>query len=79
MNKKRTAATTPPSEGLSAHAEGVTLRGWTISALPIVNQILNRVGLEALLEEHLAADGVRMKIPTRRGILLMARNILLSR
>ena len=57
----------------------MTLRTWTVGGLPIVNQILDRIGLESFLEQHLAADGPRMKIPTRRGLRLLIQNILLSR
>jgi len=45
----------------------------------MINQILDRIGLESFFEKHLPADGPRMKIPTRRGLRLLIQNILLSR
>ena len=79
MSKKKKPSSSPSNQGYLAQADGMTLRYWTIGALPLINQILERMRLETFLEEHLATDGPRMKIPTRRGLLLLVRNILLSR
>ena len=57
----------------------MTLRSWTVGALPLVNAILARVDLEAFLERCLPEDGPRMQLPTRRGLRLLIQNILLSR
>lgn len=79
MSKKRKPSTPPAAEPFSAQGQDFTLRSWTVGALPLVNHILDRIGLDSLLAQHLPPDGPRMKIPTRCGILLMVRNILLSR
>lgn len=76
MSKKKESAA---YETHSAHADGMTLRSWTVGALPLVNQIMDRMGLESFFEQHLVADGPRMKIATRRGLRLLIQNILLSR
>lgn len=77
MSKKQKPAATYATP--SSHADGMTLRSWTVGALPILNGILDRMELESFLEKHLPADGSRMEIPTRRGLRLLIQNILLSR
>jgi transposase len=79
MSKRKRPAAKAADETFSAHADGMTLRSWTVGALPIINGILDRMQLESFLEKHLAADGPRMEIPTRRGLRLLIQNILLSR
>lgn len=76
-NKKSIA---PPSHrGARARAGGRTLQTCTIGALPIVNQLLDRMQLEPFLKQHLRPDGRRMAVPTSRCLLLLLRNILFSR
>lgn len=65
--------------GLVAKAGPNTLRSYSVGALPIVNRILDRVDLEARLQEHLRSDGARMRVPTATGLMLLVRNFLLSR
>ena len=48
-------------------------------ALPLVNQLLDRIRLEEFLRQYLPRDGRRMAVPTSRGLLLLLRNVLLSR
>ena len=70
----------PPSHrGARARAGGRTLQTCTIGALPIVNRLLDRIRLEQFLQQHLPPDGRRMAVPTSRCLLLVLRNILLSR
>jgi transposase len=76
-NKKSIA---PPSHrGARARAGGRTLQSCTIGVLPIVNQLLDRMQLESFLKQHLPRDGRGMAVPTSRCLLLLLRNILLSR
>ena len=56
-----------------------TLKSWSVGPLPIVNRILQRMRLDELLEKHLPTDDSRMKVATKQGLLLLIRNILLSR
>lgn len=82
MGRKKTKkkSIAPPSHrGARARAGGQTLRTFTIGALPIVNQLLERMQLQGFLERHLPPDGSRMEIPTSCCLLLLLRNILLSR
>ena len=65
--------------GYRARSEGCTLRSWTVGGLPIINKIVDRMRLEELLKKHLPADDRRVEIPTSRGLLLLVRNVLLSR
>ncbi|MHB9082094.1 MAG: IS1634 family transposase, partial [Pirellulaceae bacterium] len=69
----------PAHRGSRAQAGGQTLRTWTIGALPLVNQLLERMQLEKFLQQYLLRDGRRMAVPTSRGLLLLLRNVLLSR
>jgi transposase len=77
-NRKKTLAA-HTNEGYFAESDGVTLRSWNVGSLPIVNRILAEMRLEEILQTHLPPDGPRMKIPTSRGLMLLVRNILLSR
>jgi transposase len=56
-----------------------TLRSYTVGALPIVNQLLERIELESFLGKHLPADGPRTRLPTRTGLLILLKNLLFSR
>jgi transposase len=69
----------PTHRGARARAGGQTLRTWTVGALPIINQLLDRMQLEPMLRKHLPADHRRLAVPTSRGLMLLLRNILLSR
>ena len=81
MKRKTSKPTIPPPahRGSRAHAGGQTLRTWTIGALPLVNQLLERIRLEESLGQYLPRDGRRMAVPTSRDLLLLLRNVLLSR
>lgn len=69
----------PSHRGARARAGGQTLQTCSIGALPIINQLLDRMQLERFLNQHLPPDGRRMAVPTSRCLLLLLRNILLSR
>jgi hypothetical protein len=55
------------------------LQSWTVGALPIVNPLLQRMRLEEILQQHLPPDDPRVEVPTVRCVLLLVRNVLLSR
>lgn len=65
--------------GYRSLARGQTLRSWTVGGLPIINHMLKRMKLESILQEHLPQDDGRMEIPTTTGLLLLLRNLLVSR
>jgi transposase len=80
--KKKSKKSKLPSKsyrGYRARSGGQTLRSWTVGGLPIINRLLERIGLEGFLEKHLPPDDPRTVVPTSRGLLLLIRNILLSR
>jgi transposase len=47
--------------------------------LPLLNRFLKRMRLEALLTEHLPPDDPRSELPTASALLVLVRNVLLSR
>lgn len=65
--------------GRLAQAGEVELRSYDVGALPLVNQILDRMNLEGVLTEYLPPDDPRTEVPTVQVLLVMVRNLLLSR
>lgn len=61
-----------PSPELRLHSE-------TIGGLPIVNRILERLGIETLLERALRTGGHRARLGPGKGLGVLLRNLLLSR
>jgi transposase len=68
-----------PEPGKQATSGPFKLRSFDVGAIPLVNHILDRMGLEDLLEEHLPSDDPRTELPTSQAILVLVRNVLLSR
>ena len=68
-----------PEPGKQAASGPFKLRSFDVGALPLLNHILERMGLEDLLEEHLPPDDPRTELPTSQAILVLVRNVLLSR
>ena len=70
----------PPREpGQRAGADGLQLRSYQVGALPLVNRLLERMRLREILAEHLPADDPRTELPTVSALLVLVRNVLLSR
>lgn len=65
--------------GQSAGVEGLELRSYRIGALPLVNRLLERMRLREILEEHLPPDDPRTELSTVSALLVLVRNVLLSR
>jgi transposase len=65
--------------GATAAAGGVRLRSFQVGAVPLLNHYFQRLRLAELLRQQLPADDVRQTISTERTVLLLVRNILLSR
>ena len=68
-----------PKAGYRAHHGDRVLQTWTVGPLPIVNRLLQRMRLEEILQRHLPPDDPRLEVPTARCLLLLVRNVLLSR
>jgi transposase len=58
---------------------GKTILTHSIGALPIINRLLKRMRLEEFLERHLPPEDKRTKVDTPRVVLLLLRNLLVSR
>jgi transposase len=56
-----------------------TLRSEKIGALPIINHFLQRLRLAELLREHLPPEDKRVKVPASKALLVLLRNLLISR
>lgn len=65
--------------GQVAETADKTLRSYAIGAAPIINLLLRRMKLADILQRHLPPDDGRMKVPTVAGLLLLVRNVLISR
>ncbi len=68
-----------PARSYRAHAGGQTLKCGVVGALPIINRVLERMRLAEFLETYLPAPDPRSKVSTEQGLLVLLRNILLSR
>ena len=51
----------------------------TVGCLPILNRLLERMKLEQFFRQHLKPDGSRTRLCTPRALLVLVRNLLLSR
>jgi transposase len=65
--------------GRIARAAGRTLRSYTVGALPILDRFFERLRLEPILRDHLPREDRRSRIPTTTGLLLLLKNLLVSR
>lgn len=68
-----------PCAGQLAQSDSHRLSSMSVGALPILNRILERMKLEEFLQKHLEPDGSRTRIPTSRVLLILVRNLLISR
>ncbi|MGH3499275.1 MAG: IS1634 family transposase [Nocardioidaceae bacterium] len=78
-SRKNQPRSTPPEPGHLAQAGNVELRSYDIGALPLINHILEKMRLEDFLGERLPPDDPRAELPTAQGLMVMVRNVLLSR
>jgi len=65
--------------GRQARAGRQTLRSEKIGALPIINHFIRRLRLEQWLGEHLPPEDKRVKVPAAKALLVLLRNLLISR
>lgn len=70
---------TPAELGHVAQGADRTLRSYAVGGLPIINHVLERMQLRKLLQEHLPPDDPRTQLDTPRALLVLVRNILMSR
>jgi transposase len=50
-----------------------------VAALPILNRFLQRLRLDEFLRDHLPREDHRSRVPTATALLVLVRNLLLSR
>ena len=72
-------ATERRTPGFHTQLGNHTLRSWNVGALPLLNRILERLRLDELFRRHLPADDPRLEVPTAAGLLVLLRNLLISR
>ena len=77
-NRSKHRAAQGPAGSVAIWTKG-TLRSYTVGALPIINHILDRMNMEEILQSYLPGEDRRTKIPCSRGLMLLVRNILISR
>src|SRR6516164_5909420 len=71
----------PALPGKTARAKGRrrTLNSRRVAALPILNRFLERLRLRQFLYDHLPHEDRRTRVPTATGLLVLLRNLLISR
>ncbi len=77
--KTKHQAPDPATLAPKASGSDLVLHSRTIGALPIINRLIQRCGLRKILSRHLPAEDGRNRIQTVTAILLLVRNILISR
>ena len=65
--------------GETAHAQGHTLESRRVGALPVLDRFLKRLRIEQFLRKHLPREDRRSRVPTATALLLLLRNLLISR
>ena len=83
MSRRRSSAEKPIPEArrarVVAQAAGNTLQSHAVGALPLINGILKRLQLREHLQAVLAAEDGRVVVPAATGLLVLLKNVLLSR
>jgi transposase len=77
----RPSKPTPPPlrPGRTARAAGRTLNSFTIGVLPILDRFFQRLRLTSILRDHIPREDRRCRISTVTGLLLLLKNLLVSR
>ena len=76
---KRRESRRAVASGEHARQGGQTLTTHNVGALPLLNRAIERMKLEEFLEEYLPPEDGRTKIPNARALLVLVRNLLVSR
>ena len=62
-----------------AQSSTAQLRSYHVGALPIINHFLEKLDLHNILESHLPRESGRVRIERAATVLVLVRNLLLSR
>jgi transposase len=68
-----------PGHRARARAGGRTLDSRRIAALPILEHFFSRLRLHEFLRDHLPREDGRTRVPTATALLVLLRNLLISR
>lgn len=69
----------PRQSGETARAHGHTLESRKVGALPVIDRLLKRLGIHESLTRRLPREDRRSRVPTATTLLLLVRNLLVSR
>src|SRR5487761_2591879 len=69
----------PRRPGETAHAQEHTLDSRRVGALPVLDRLLKRLRIEEFLGKHLPREDRRSRVSTATALLLLVRNLLVSR
>ena len=69
----------PPGETARSKGRSRTLNTRRIAALPILDHFLRRLRLREFLRDHLPHEDGRTRVPTATALLVLLRNMLISR
>ena len=72
-------STNAPTPGEVARVKGRTLTSYRVGALPIIDRLLERMRLEEFLRAYLPRADRRCRIAPTTGVILLLKNVLLSR
>jgi transposase len=72
-------STDAPRPGEVAHSRGRILTSYRVGALPIIDQLLERMRLDEFLRAYLPRADRRCRIAPSIGVTLLLKNLLLSR
>ncbi len=78
-NRPSDPPASPPPPDLTARPTGRTLTSCRVAALPILNRFLQRLRLDESLRDHLPREDRRSRGPTATALLVLVRNLLVSR
>lgn len=67
----------PPGE--TAHAHGHTLQSRKVGALPVIDHFLKQLDIHEFFTKRLPREDRRSRVPTATALLLLVRNLLVSR
>ena len=68
-----------PARSYRARSDGQTIKSQVVGALPIIDYVLERMQLPAFVDSYLPAPDPRAKVSVAQGLLVLLKNILLSR
>ena len=78
-SRPRDPAASPQRPGTTARAAGRTLNSCHIGVLPILDRLFRRLRLTQFLSDHLPREDRRSRVSTATGLLLLLKNLLVSR